>query len=204
MNVMDMVMVAKLDVFISSPYFIPGPMGVQAFSDLRKRDVKVTILTNSLASNDEPIVHTGYSRYRADLLRSGVDLYELSPTGIHKNKRLGFPGMSLGRLHAKTAVIDRATIFVGSMNLDPRSASKNTELGILVQSPQLAKEVLRIFHISKLQSSYRLRFGPDGQSIEWLTMDDEGEMVLVEEPDTTFLLRLHNLLIGPFVPEQHL
>ena len=57
-------------------------MGVQAFGDLRKRDVKVTILTNSLASNDEPLVHTGYARYRADLLRTGVDLYELSPTRI--------------------------------------------------------------------------------------------------------------------------
>jgi len=139
-----------------------------------------------------------------ELLRAGVDLYELSPTGIQKNKRLGFPGMSLGRLHAKTAVIDRSTVFVGSMNLDPRSASKNTELGIIVQSPQLAREVLRIFHISKLQSSYRLRFAPGQQSIEWLTMDDEGEMVLTEEPDSTFFLRLQNVLLSPLVPEQEL
>ena len=110
--------------------------------------------------------------------------------------------MSLGRLHAKTAVIDRSTTFIGSMNLDPRSASKNTELGIIVESPQLAREVLRIFHISRLQSSYRLRLGADRQSIEWLTMDDEGEMVLTEEPDSTFLLRLQNVLIGPLVPEE--
>jgi putative cardiolipin synthase len=204
MNVMDMVMKSKSDVFISSPYFIPGPHGVAAFTELTQRKVKVTILTNSLASNDEPVVHTGYSRYRTELLRAGVDLYELSPSGIQKNKRLGFPGMSLGRLHAKTAVIDKNTIFVGSMNLDPRSASKNTELGILVQSPQLAKEVLRIFHISKLQSSYRLRFSTDRQTIEWLTMDDEGEMVLTEEPDTTFAMRLQNVLFAPFVPEQEL
>ena len=204
MNVMDMVMQARSDVFISSPYFIPGPKGVEAFTELCQRKVKVTILTNSLASNDEPVVHTGYSRYRVELLRAGVDLYELSPTGIQKNKRLGFPGMSLGRLHAKTAVIDCSTVFVGSMNLDPRSASKNTELGIIVQSPQLAREVLRIFHISKLQSSYRLRFAPGQQSIEWLTMDDEGEMVLTEEPDSTFFLRLQNVLLSPLVPEQEL
>jgi len=204
MNVMDMVMKSKSDVFISSPYFIPGPKGVAAFTELTQRKVKVTILTNSLASNDEPVVHTGYSRYRAELLRAGVDLYELSPTGIEKNKRLGFPGMSLGRLHAKTAVIDRNTIFVGSMNLDPRSAGKNTELGILVQSPQLTKEVLRIFHISKLQSSYRLRFAPEREAIEWLSMDDEGEMVLTEEPDTSFAMRLQNVLFAPFVPEQQL
>ena len=204
MNVMDMVMKSQSEVILSSPYFIPGPMGVQAFGDLRKRNVKVTILTNSLASNDEPLVHTGYARYRADLLKEGVDLYELSPTRIHRAKRLMFPGMSVGRLHAKTAVIDRSTVFIGSMNLDPRSASKNTELGILAESTQLAKEVSRVIHISKLQSSYRLRFGPDGQSLEWLAIDDDGDVVLTEEPDVTPLMRFQNMLLAPFVPEQQL
>jgi cardiolipin synthase C len=204
MNVMDMVMKSNSEVILSSPYFIPGPMGVQAFGDLRKRNVKVTILTNSLASNDEPLVHTGYARYRAELLKTGVDLYELSPTRIHKAKRLMFPGMSLGRLHAKTAIIDNSTVFIGSMNLDPRSASKNTELGIVAESPQLAKEVSRVIHISKLQSAYRLRFGPDGQSLEWLAMDDEGDVVLTEEPDVTPLMRFQNMLLAPFVPEQQL
>jgi putative cardiolipin synthase len=179
-------------------------MGVQAFGDLRRRDVKVTILTNSLAANDEPVVHTGYARYRARLLKTGVDLYELSPTRIQKNKRLGLPGASLGRLHAKTAVIDRSLVFLGSMNLDPRSASRNTELGIIFESPELAREVLRVIHISKLQSAYRLQFGADGESLEWLTMDDDGEVVLRTEPDTSFLFRLQNLLLTPFVPEQEL
>jgi cardiolipin synthase C len=204
MNVMDLVMASKNDVMISSPYFIPGPMGVQAFGDLTKRKVKVTILTNSLASNDEPVVHIGYSRYRVELLKSGVDLYELSPSRIQKAKRLGWGGMSIGRLHAKTAVIDNRIVFIGSMNLDPRSASKNTELGIIADCPPLAKEVIRVLHLSKLQSAYRLRFGPDGQSLQWLTMDDEGEVVLVTEPEATLFLQLQNALLGPFVPEQQL
>jgi len=204
MNVMDRVMASNSEVVISSPYFIPGPMGVHAFGDLRKRNVKVTILTNSLAANDEPLVHTGYARYRVELLRTGVDLYELSPTRIQRNKRLMLPGASLGRLHAKTAVIDRSTVFIGSMNLDPRSASKNTELGIIAESPQLAKEVIRVIHISKLQSAYRLRFAGDGQRLEWLTMDDEGDVVLSEEPDVTPFMRLENMLLAPFVPEQQL
>lgn len=204
MNVMDRVMASTDEVVIVSPYFIPGRMGVRAFGDLRKRNVKVTILTNSLGSNDEPLVHTGYARYRVELLKSGVDLYELSPMGIQQNKRLMFPGMSLGRLHAKTAVIDRSTIFIGSMNLDPRSASKNTELGIIAESPQLAKEVLRVIHISKLQSAYRVRFAPDGESLEWLTMDDNGEVVLSTEPETSFFLRLKQFLLSPFVPEDQL
>ncbi len=113
------------------------------------------------------------------------------------------PGCVAGRLHAKTAVIDRSLVFIGSMNLDPRSASKNTELGIIVESPELAKEVLRVIHISKLQSAYRLQFGRR-RILEWLTMDDDGEVVLVAEPDTTFLFRLQNVLFAPFVPEQEL
>jgi len=204
MNVMDLIWKSHEDVVISSPYFIPGEMGVKAFGELRKRDVKITILTNSLASNDEPVVHTGYARYRAALLKAGVDLYELSPTRILQNKRLMFPGASLGRLHAKTAVIDRSIVFIGSMNLDPRSASKNTELGIIAECPALAKEVIRVIHISKLQSAYRLRFGPDGETLQWLTMDDDGEVVLVAEPDTTFFTRFQNMLLAPFVPEQQL
>ncbi len=204
MSVMDLVIKSRDEVVVVSPYFVPGHQGVQAFGDLRKRNVRVTVITNSLGSNDAPIVHTGYARYRVDLLKTGVDLYELSATRIQKNERLMLPGMSLGRLHAKTAVIDRSTVFIGSMNLDPRSASKNTELGIIVESPQLAKEVLRVIHISKLQSAYRLRLGPDGIGLEWLTMDETGEVVLNVEPDTSFFSRLKHFLLSPFVPEEQL
>src|SRR5207248_3335008 len=172
--------------------------------ELRKRGVNIAILTNSLASNDEPVVNTGYSRYRAALLKTGVDLYELSPTRILRNKRLMFPGASLGRLHAKTAVIDRSIVFIGSMNLDPRSDSINTELGVIVDSPEFAREVLRVIQITALRSAYRLRFGADGRSLEWLTADANGEVILYAEPDTTFMLRLQSMLFSPFVPEQEL
>ena len=204
MNVMDMVAKAQRDVYITSPYLVPGPRGMAVFQELGKRNVKMTILTNSLAATDEPLVHTGYSRYREPMLQAGVDLYELSPARTQRNRRLGFLGSSLGRLHAKTVVIDRATVFIGSMNLDPRSESKNTELGILVNSPQLAKEVIRVIHISKLQSAYRVRIGPEHGGLEWLTMDDNVEMILLEEPESSFAMRVQNILFGPFVPEQHL
>ena len=203
MNVMDRVIAASQEVVISSPYLIPGSTGVAAFGDLNKRNVKVTILTNSLAATDEPLVHTGYSRYRVPMLASGVDLYELSLTRIQRASRLGFLGSSTGRLHAKTAVIDRSLVFIGSMNLDPRSATKNTELGMIVDSPELAKEVLRVIHISKLQSAYRVRLGAD-KRLEWLTMDDEKEIILTTEPDSTFFLRLKNFLLSPFIPEDQL
>ena len=202
MNVMDRVMESKSEVVISSPYFIPGAMGVQDFGDLRKRNVKVTILTNSFAANDVPLVHTGYARYRVELLRTGVEIYELSPTRIQHNERLKLPGASLGRLHAKAAAIDQSAVYIGSVNLDPRSENTNTELGLFARCPELAREVIRVINISKLQSSYRLRFAPDGQSLEWLATDGQGEVVLSEEPEVTPFMRLQSMFLAPFVPEQ--
>lgn len=193
---------AKHDLTITSPYLIPGQKGIQAFEALGASKVRVTVLTNSLAATDEPLVHTGYSRYRERLLHAGVDLYELSPLRTQRNKRLGMFGSSLGRLHAKTAIVDGRTVFVGSMNLDPRSETQNTELGIFVESAPLAKELTRVVSISRLQSAYRVRQRADGGGLEWLAFDEEGEMVLDQEPESSLWMRLHNLLVAPFVPEQ--
>jgi cardiolipin synthase C len=192
---------AEHDLVITSPYLIPGPMGITAFEALGQRMVKTVVLTNSLAATDEPLVHTGYSRYRVRLLESGVDLYEISPERTRRTKRLGMFGSSQGRLHAKTAIIDQRTVFIGSMNLDPRSDTQNTELGVFIDSPELAKELLRVINISRLQSAYRVRLDAQG-SLEWLSMDEDKEMILTEEPESTFWLRVHNLLVSPFVPEQ--
>jgi len=201
-DVMMQVWQAKTDLVLTSPYMIPGEMGMQSFRNLEKDKVKVTVITNSLAATDEPLVHTGYARYRTRMLQAGVDLYELSPTRTQQTKRLGMFGSSLGRLHAKTAVIDRKTIFIGSMNLDPRSASTNTEFGMFIENPALAKELLRVVNISKLDSAYRLRLDPQTGGLQWLTVDDDKEVVLGVEPESTFWLRVHNMLLGWFVPEQ--
>lgn len=192
---------AERELVITSPYLIPGPLGITAFEALGQRKVQTVVLTNSLAATDEPLVHTGYARYRPQLLESGVDLYEISPERTRRTKRLGMFGSSFGRLHAKTAVVDARTVFIGSMNLDPRSDTQNTELGIFIESPQLAKELLRIVNISKLQSAYRVRLDRYG-NLEWLSMDDDKEVILTEEPEASFWLRVHNMLISPFVPEQ--
>jgi putative cardiolipin synthase len=101
-------------------------------------------------------------------------------------------------------VIDRRWVFVGSMNLDPRSATVNTELGALVDSPQLAKEMLRIIDIDRLQSAYRLRLTPTGSCCEWLGDDGAKETVLHEEPDSTAWMRTKAWLLSPFVPEEQL
>jgi len=201
-NVMMEVWQAKSDLVLTSPYMIPGELGMQSFENLHRDKVKVTVITNSLAATDEPLVHTGYSRYRERMLEAGVDLYELSPTRAQHTKRLGMFGSSLGRLHAKTAVIDHRTIFIGSMNLDPRSASTNTEFGMFIESPALAKELLRVINISKLEGAYRVRLEPGTSELQWLTTEEDKETVLGVEPESSFWLRVHNMLLGWFVPEQ--
>jgi putative cardiolipin synthase len=202
MNVMGRVAESKQEVVISSPYFVPGTEGVDAFADLRRRGVKVVILTNSLAATDVPVVHLGYARYRVPLLRTGVELYELSHSGIPAEEVASFAGPSMGRLHAKAAVLDQSRVYLGSMNLDPRSDSTNTELGIFVQCPELAQDVTRAIDMSRLRSSYVVGFGPDGRSLEWRLMGAQPDRVFTSEPDVTPIMEFRNMLLAPFVPEQ--
>lgn len=201
-NVFEAIRKAQKEIVASSPYFVPGPRGMALLRELTARGVKVSVLTNSLGATDEPVVHLGYSRYREEMLRMGVDLYELSASRVKENKRMFLFGSSLGRLHAKLVVIDRRISFVGSMNLDPRSATINTELGAVIDSPQLARELIRIIDIDRLQSAYRVRLKKDGSGLEWFSSDGDKETVLTHEPDTSSWLRFKQWLLSPFVPEE--
>ncbi len=190
------------ELVLSSPYLVPGKVGMQLFKELRDKGAKITLMTNSLGSTDEPIVHAGYSMYREPMLELGIDLYEISSSRVKRNRRMNLFGSSLGRLHAKTAVIDRKLLFVGSMNLDPRSATINTELGAVIESPELARELLRVIDIDRLQSAYRVRLAPSGDRCEWLSMEEDNSMVvLTEEPDSSPWQRFKLWMLRPFVPE---
>ncbi len=203
-NLFEVIRAAKKEVVMVSPYFVPGELSLQMLRDLRGKGVAVTVMTNSLASTDEPIVHIGYAAHREELLRLGVELYELSSSRVKVNQRPFLFGKSLGRLHAKLAVIDRTGLFIGSMNLDPRSASINTELGAVVISPPLAKELLRVIDIDRLQSAYRVRLRGTGSGLEWVSNDGDKETILTEEPDSTPWLRIKSWLLTPFVPVEQL
>ena len=201
-NVLDLIRSARQEVVITSPYLIPGDRGVQLFAEQRARGVRFKVLTNSLAATDEPLVHVGYRKYRLPMLRAGIDLYELSPVRVKKASRLGLFQTSQGRLHAKTAVIDRRRVFIGSMNFDPRSDKTNTEMGLFIDSPQLAREVLRLMDLDKLQASYRVVLAPETGALRWLAADDEGEVAFDSEPDVSFATRFWLELLAPFAPEE--
>ncbi len=201
-NVLDLIRSARSEVVITSPYLIPGDKGVALFGAQRAKGVKFKVLTNSLAATDEPLVHVGYRKYRVPMLQAGIELYELSPVRVKKASRLGMFQTSQGRLHAKTAVIDRRRVFIGSMNFDPRSDKINTEMGLFIDSPQLAREVLRLMDLDKLQASYRVVLRPDGKGLRWLAADEEGEVAFDQEPDVSFSTRFWLELLAPFAPEE--
>ena len=168
----------KREVTIISPYFVPGESGTQGLVDGVHAGLRIRVLTNSLASNDVAAVHGGYIRHRTPLVRGGVELWELKP-------RLDQPqgslfGSSGARLHGKAAVIDRETLFVGSMNLDPRSVELNSEQGLLVSDTTLAGQLLALFDkMTAPENAWSLGWDPARNRLQW--RDASG--VREREPD---------------------
>lgn len=201
-NVLEQMRRARGDVTLVSPYLVPGKAGLEVMREITRRGVKIGLVTNSLAATDEPIVHTGYRRYRPDMLRLGVELHELSSARTRRSVRLGLFGTQVGRLHAKAAVIDGRTLFVGSMNFDPRSEIHNTEIGLIIFSPEMAQQVLKLIGEVKQQGSYQVQFAPGGgERLQWVGGDPGAPQVLDAEPDATFADRLMLELLAPFAPE---
>lgn len=179
---------AENELVIVSPYFVPGKQGTNTLTGLVEKGVEVKILTNSLASNDVEVVHAGYSRYRKDLLKGGVQLYEMS--SVLKDiegpseKRLG---LSKSSLHAKYFAIDRKKSFVGSLNLDPRSVVENTEIGVMIYDDEVSRGIAEHFDTRIMDVAYKLEL--QNGSIIWKQKTDSGITVMETEPNTTFWQR---------------
>ncbi len=176
------------EFIVLSAYFVPGREGVAFFEALQDRGVQVRILTNSLASNDVPIVHAGYARYRKALLRAGVELYEVSSIKPKSDKHT-ITGSSRASLHAKSYVFDRKYAFIGSLNLDPRSDKENTEIGLMIDSSKMAGFMGEAFDKQIGQVAYQLRLNQAGD-IEWVDRKGGQEIIYRVEPNTSFFTRL--------------
>jgi putative cardiolipin synthase len=175
-----------------SPYFVPGEEGTAALAAVARRGVAVRILTNSLAASDVSAVHAGYAKRRVELLRAGVKLYELRPTAVKDmpDGRTGMGSSSSSGLHAKTFAVDRERIFVGSFNFDQRSALLNTEMGLVIDSPVLARGLAEGFDTQVPLLAYEVRLAPDGRSLQWVERSAAGEKVYDTEPETSAMRRL--------------
>ena len=180
----------KEELLIESPYFVL-PAGAQAtVKALHERNVRVRVLTNSLASNDVLPAHSGYAKTRKQLLERGMELYELRPdTDAFR------PGWSLlskgsrAALHTKAMAFDREAVFIGSFNLDPRSAWLNTEAGLYIESPELAERLVAYMATGVVPAnSYRVRLDRNGEVV-WETVTDGQTVRYRDEPDTGFRRR---------------
>ena len=185
----------KKELIIFSPYFIPGKSGTAFLTHLVDRGVKVRILTNSLASNDVGIVHSGYSKYRKPLLRGGVELYELNSqlTRKERDQKKGTGGSSKASLHAKSFVLDRKNVFIGSLNLDPRAMIHNTEIGVILASEEIAGDMGAEFDQNIDRNAFRLELVKSkngSEKILWHGLIDEEEKTFDVDPFTGFWQRL--------------
>ncbi|WP_343463249.1 phospholipase D family protein [Pantoea sp.] len=177
---------------IISAYFVPTRAGVAQLLTLKRRGVKIAILTNSLAANDVSVVHAGYARWRKKLLRHGIALYELKPqqqSGEAPHDR-GLTGNSGSSLHAKTFTVDNRKVFIGSFNFDPRSAVLNTEMGLVIESESLAQQTHQHFIAGMRDRAWTLRLDKWGR-VNWVEYPGEAqEKVHKHEPQCTWLQRL--------------
>jgi putative cardiolipin synthase len=185
------------ELIIFSPYFVPGKVGTALLKQLRERGVRVRILTNSLASTDVAVVHAGYARYRRELLQAGIELYEVDKKIGQRQRRLS--GSSKASLHAKSFVFDRKHVFIGSLNLDPRSVLENTEIGVVLESPEIGREMGDGFDRRIDDVAFRLELAPDQngrERIVWNRIENGERSVYTVEPHTGFWQRFSVGLLG--------
>jgi cardiolipin synthase C len=216
-GLLGLMLQARQDILIVSPYFVPGKMMMGEFAQLRAKGIRIRVLTNSLASTDAPAAHAGYLRYRKQLLAMGVELYEMraeqegGEAGIGSTRGFGSGGTGGGSkggsarasLHSKAVIIDGRLAVIGSMNLDLRSQRKNSEVALLVRSARLARVAAQEVEATMAQSAYHLALQTGGELV-WHAPPGAPFKDAHSEPEAGAKLKLLISVLGPFAPEEML
>ena len=191
----------RLDVV--SAYLIPGRTGSALFAGLAEAGREVRLVTNSLEATDVPLVHSAWMRYRPGLVAAGVTVLELrarSAAGGGGRAPDLLTG-SMSSLHAKTFAIDGERVFIGSFNLDPRSAMLNTEMGVLIESPRIATALARALDDRSLVHEVR----PDGAGgLEWHETTPNGTVVVHLRDPHASLARRAFVRVASWLPVEWL
>ncbi|MGP4974567.1 phospholipase D family protein [Psychrobacter alimentarius] len=169
---------------IISSYFVPTKDGVNTLVKLAESGIDIKILTNSFDATDVTAVHSGYIQWRPVLLKAGVRIYELKSTASEEkreNKLWKARSQSSTSLHAKTFAVDDYQVFIGSYNVDPRSANINTEMGVIINDDQLAKQLHGALSDDLLNQAYEVKLLDNGK-LQWHTMEDDEKVVYDSEP----------------------
>ena len=225
-GLMHLMQQARSDVLIISPYFVPGPLMMSVYEDLRSRGVRLRVLTNSLASNDAPAAHAGYARYRERMLGIGAELYEMhsdpelsdalgSVSGSRASRR-GGSGFGLGSgpggsksgttsrasLHSKAVIIDGRLAVIGSMNLDLRSQIQNSEVALVLRSTRLAQQATRQVEHTLDHGAYRVE--QRDRKLYWRAPKNALFPDATSEPGASAKLKLIVKILGPLAPDEML
>ena len=181
---------AREEILAETPYLAMMPGTFTVLRSLHDRGVRVRILTNSLAATDEPFAFSRYAMQRTELLEHGVELHEFMPHPTHHGEivtrlaRISEPTRLV--LHAKTMVIDRRIVFVGSFNMDPRSTHLNTEMGVLIDSPELAAQIAAaIEHDMDSRNSWTVTRAVDDNRLVWTSVRDGQPQTTTQEPEVS-------------------
>lgn len=197
----NLVKTPKDNMDLVSAYFVPEKQGVDLLRESSEKGVKIRVLTNSFKANDVPLVHAFYAQYREDLLKSGIEVYEFLPVlpiildKKERNKVIGDQskfnraGLSKSSLHAKFMAFDQQQVFIGSFNLDPRSAYLNTEIGVILESPELASTIHNEMNQNIMKYAYRVELD-ENNKLRWIHEDNGKQYIYHSEPRTAWWQRL--------------
>ena len=198
----DLASEAKSEIIVVTPYFVPLKSGVDFWREIVANGVRVIILTNSLASNNHAAVHSAYAKYRRPMLEAGVELYEARANAVD----LAPPGAKVTperlTLHTKGVIFDREIIYAGSLNLNPRAIDLNSEMGIVIRSPEMAEDLAQSVLGDLSEFAYRVELTDDGK-LQWRCTIDGTEVIETGEPLATGGQRFKAFLMK-IVPDQQL
>jgi putative cardiolipin synthase len=191
---------AQKELLIVNSYLIPDDHMLEEAKAMVQRGVNLRIITNSLSSQDVPAVNSHYGPYRKRILETGIDLYELRHDAAIKSE-VDTPPVVSGfvGLHSKASTVDRSRAYIGSFNLDPRSRNINTEMGILIDSPELAEELAqKIEYLMQPENSWRVQLDEKGKII-WVS----GDKILKRQPAQSLWQRLQDVFFKLFPKEYY-
>jgi putative cardiolipin synthase len=191
---------AQKELLIVNSYLIPDDHMLEEAKAMVQRGVNLRIITNSLSSQDVPAVNSHYGPYRKRILETGIDLYELRHDAAIKSE-VDTPPVVSGfvGLHSKASTVDRSRAYIGSFNLDPRSRNINTEMGILIDSPELAEELAqKIEYLMQPENSWRVQLDEKGKII-WVS----GDKILKRQPARSLWQRLQDVFFKLFPKEYY-
>jgi putative cardiolipin synthase len=180
---------AQSEVIVVTPYLIPGDEGIEFWEYVADKGVRVIMLTNSLASNNHIPVHAAYARYRHRLIQAGIELHEMRVNAIDISEDDEESAFESVTLHTKAIMVDRRFTFIGSLNLDPRSIDINTEMGVLVDSEELAEGLATIFIERLPKFTYRVVEDENGD-LRWNAVVNGKKVIEDSEPQADTWRRL--------------